>query len=78
MMELYLVPYLAIVLLSMWEMVGNRIARYSTGAILPSQPVSYVSWLRRAINKCELLRTHNRNTVSCMRPTSIEGAPPDL
>ena len=77
-MELYLVPYHAIMLLSMWEIVGTRIARYSTGAIPHSQPVSFVSCMRRTNNICELLATRNRNTVSCMRPTSIEGALPGL
>jgi hypothetical protein len=57
------------------------IGRYSTQPmhpIHPRQPVSCVSSLRRTNNKCELLRTHNRNTVSCLRPTSIEGARPGL
>jgi hypothetical protein len=60
------------------EFVSMRIGRLSTRAIPPRQPVSFVSLRARTNNKCELLRTHNRNNVSCMRPTSIEGAPPDL
>ena len=51
----------AILMLSSWGMVGNRIARLSTHPIPQRQPVSFVSLLRHTINKCELLRTHNRH-----------------
>ena len=60
------------------EFVSMRMGALSAGAIPPRQAVSFVSLLRRTNNKCELLSTHNRNNVSCLRPTSIEGAPPDL
>ena len=60
-----------IVIVLLCELVGMRMVRYSTGAIPHSQPVSYVSWLQRTNNKCELLSTHNRNNVSCMRLASI-------
>jgi len=60
------------------EFVSMRMVRYSTRAIPPRQSVSCVSLLQRTNNKCEVLRTHNRNTVSCLHPASIEGAPPDL
>jgi hypothetical protein len=43
------------------EFVSMRKGRYSTAAIRPRQAVSFVSLLRHTINKCELLRTHNRH-----------------
>ena len=60
------------------EFVSMRMVRYSTPAIPHSQPVSFVSLLRHTNNKRELVSTHNRHNVSCLRPTSIKGAPPDL
>ena len=43
------------------EFVSMRKGRYSTAAIPHKQPVSIVSYMRHTINKCELLRTHNRH-----------------
>ena len=60
------------------EFAWMRKGRYSTRPIPQRQPVSFVSLLQRTNNKYELLAARNRNTVSCMRPTSIKGAPPDL
>ena len=60
------------------EFVSMRMVRYSTRAIPPRQSVSCVSLLRRTNNKCEILSTRNSHAVSCLRPTSIGGAPPDL
>ena len=61
----------------LYEFVSMREGRLKTRAVPPRQGVSYVSLLRHTINNCELFRTHNRHNVSCLRPTSIEGAPPD-
>ena len=43
------------------EFVSMRKGRLSTAAIPQRQAVSFVSLLRHTINKCELLRTHNRH-----------------
>ena len=58
-MAIVLVSIVLFVLLC--EFVSMRMGRYSTGAIPQRQAASCVSYMRHTINKCELLRTHNRH-----------------
>ena len=62
MVELYLVPYLAIVMLSMWEIVVGRIGRYSTPANPRCPGVSSVSCVRptniKYVSACNTQQSH--------------------